>query len=147
MSGGKSVADLEDVLSVQKVLEPVPAEVADVDVLAKEGAGLLRQQHLATVSARRDPRGTVHVDAYVALVGEQRLSGVEPHAHLHRSARECTLSLGRCGDGTARRSECVEKRVALGIDLYAIVRSEYPAQAAAMIRKGVRVAIAKLTQQ
>ena len=51
------------------------------ELVLHELAGRVRQEDLAAVSGRPDPRGTVHAEADVALAGRPRLARVEPHAH------------------------------------------------------------------
>ena len=47
-----------------------------------------RDEHLAAVAGRRDPRGHVDVLADVALVGHERRAGVQADAHADRAGRE-----------------------------------------------------------
>ena len=53
-------------------------------LVAGKCRGQLREQHLAAVPRRTDPRRTMHVQPDVALAGHLRLAGVhtDPHPHL-----------------------------------------------------------------
>ena len=69
-----------------EVLQAVIPEVAHrrIDEVPRR----LGQQHLVSVSGRRDACSPVHVETHVALVREDRLAGMDPHANLiARSAR------------------------------------------------------------
>ena len=78
-------------------------------------------EDLAAVPGRGDPCGAVHVDADVALIREQRLSGVKPHSHADRTGRESLASV-RCRSQRIRRlREGHEEGVPLRVDLDAIV--------------------------
>ena len=140
VNGGKSLASpvdlkLVDPLGAGEVLELVLAEVADGDpvelVVGEHGRCRLRGEDLAAVARGHDPRGAVHAHPVVAaLVGEDRLAGVQAHAHAQLRAlgpvvrRKRALTVGGRGGGVARAREDVEEGVALGIDLLAAVRGE-----------------------
>ena len=84
LSGGNSaVAELKDVLGGQQVLEPVRAQVSQIEAV-DDVPRRLREQHLPAVPRGGDPCRTVDVHAHVALVGSNRLPGVDAHAHPHR---------------------------------------------------------------
>ena len=65
-----------------------------------------------------DPGGTVNVGADVALAGQQRRPGMEPHPH---GDRECLLRLARGGQRPGRGREGNEEGVALRVHLDAAV--------------------------
>ena len=74
-SAGNSFAqpvdhELREPLRPRQVLEPVLAEVAQLDAVGQLGldqlAGRLREQHLPAVAGGADPRGARHVEADVA---------------------------------------------------------------------------------
>ena len=72
-------AELVQPLAADQVLEPMLPEVehgGPVDELARR----LGEDDLPAVGGRRDPRRPVDVHPHVALVGDDRLSGVDPHA-------------------------------------------------------------------
>ena len=94
-------------------------EVAQVTV--DERRRRLRHEHLSAVAGRCDPGSAMDVDADVALVGEERRPRVQTDAHTHRAGRECLGQLGGGSEGSGRRRERDEERVALGIDLHSIV--------------------------
>ena len=61
------------------------------------------------------------VDAYVAFVRDQRSPRVQTDAHLHRTRRERLRQLGSGSEGCGCIPECEEERVALRVDLHAVV--------------------------
>ena len=63
----------------------------------------------------------MHVDAHVALRRYRRLPGVDAHADSDRTAPERLLRLTRGGDSIRSVRERDEQRIALGVDLHAIV--------------------------
>src|SRR5437588_10415853 len=69
-----------------------------LDLLAR----LLRQEDLAAVSRRRDPRAQVHVVTHVALLAHERRAGVDTYPHVDRSGSERALR-GVRGRGRLRR--------------------------------------------
>ena len=114
----------------------------------------LGDQHLAAVRRRGDPRGAVHVDADVVAVGEQRVAGVDAHAHPHRHASRPALreSSAVCEAAAAATRtggvvESDEEAVALRVDLVAPVVVERATQDAPMAAQDIRVAVAELVQE
>ena len=87
-------------------------------------------EHLPAGAGGRDPRGPHDVEPGVALVADRGLAGMQPEAHAHPTlagprARACArVHLDAARDRLARPDERVEERVALGIDLLALVRGE-----------------------
>ena len=71
-----------------------------------------------------DPRRAVDVHADVALVGHERLAGVDAHPDPDRPGSERPLRLDRGGDGVGRPRERDEERVALGVHLDPVVSRE-----------------------
>jgi hypothetical protein len=141
------VAELEQPLGSREVLEPMLPQVADVHV-AHERTSRRRDQHLAAVSRRRDPRRPVHVDPDVALLGHERRPRVHPDAHPDRPGGEHFLALP-CGCDRARRCrEGDEERVALRVDLDPVVTGERPAQRVPVLGERVGVPfVAELVKQ
>ena len=77
----------------------------------------LGEDDLPAVRGRRDPRRPVHVHAHVTLVGDDRLTGVEPHARVDEAGRERCSGLVRRCDRVRRPREHDEEGVALRVDL------------------------------
>ena len=112
-----------------------------------ERARSLRDDHLAAVRGAHHPRRAVDVDADVALVGDDRLTRVDPDPHLHRTVAERLLSFSRGRNGVGCASERNEQRVALRVDLDPFVTTEHVAQGAPVIGKQRHVARPVLVQQ
>ena len=72
----------------------------------------------------RDAGCSVDVRSDVALVGDVRCPGVDPHAHADRSGRKHLLSLGGGGNCGRRGGERDEERVALRIHFDPVVANE-----------------------
>ncbi len=104
--------------------EAVAAEVADGE--AGRGAGRRREQDLAAVARRPDPRRAVDVDAGVALVGHERLADVDSHPHpdvvIARPGLldQAPLGLDGGGDRVVERRERDEHLVAVRVDHVAV---------------------------
>ena len=79
----------------------------------------------------------VHAD--VALLGHERLAGVDAHPDPDRPGPECPLRLGRGGDGVGRPRERDEERVALGVHLDPVVSPEGLADHAPMLFEEIGV--------
>ena len=112
------------------------AEIAELGVDQRRGRR--RDDDLAAVRGRRDPRRAVHVDADVALVADQRRARVQAHAHTDRP-RHHGLSFGRGRERARRRGERDEEGVALRVDLDAVVVGKRLAQQPAVLGERVRV--------
>ena len=114
------VSELVDVLGRLEVLQAVVPEVANrrIDEVPRR----LGQQHLVSVSGRRDACSPVHVETHVPFVREDRLAGMDPHANPDRAHREGGLSDPRRLDRVTRSSEGEEERVTLRVDFDASVR-------------------------
>jgi hypothetical protein len=80
----------------------------------------LRAQDLSPVCNRGDACRAVHVEPDVALAGDRRLPGVQPHPHaevgaVRPGAGEERALAGDCGRRRVRRArEGDEERIALG---------------------------------
>ena len=86
-SGGNSlVAELEHALGRGEILEPVLAEIVQRRRRLDERSRRRRDEHLAAVAGRRDPRRAMHFRADVALVGDERRPGVHADSHANRAA-------------------------------------------------------------
>ena len=112
--------ELVDVLRLGQPGEAVAAEVADGEPGRR--AGRRREQDLAAVARRPDPRGAMDVDAGVALVGDERLADVDSHPHpdvvVARPGLLDQRALGLDGGGhrVVERRERGEHLVAVGVD-------------------------------
>ena len=93
-----------------------------------------------------DPRGAMDVDPDVALVGDQRLAGMDPHPNPNRPA-ERGLAVGRSGQRVAGPRERHEEGIALRVDLDATVPLEGVADDAPVLGKRVRVGVAEVVEQ
>ena len=140
------VAELPDPLGRGQVLEPVIAEVVQA-VGAGELTRRLRDEHLASVPDRRDPSRAVDVEPGVALLGHDRLAGVDAHPHPDRTLGERLLPFACGRERVARPPEGDEEGVALRVDLDPAVRLESRPQRAAVLGQRIRVGIAQLVQQ
>src|SRR2546423_13074309 len=87
------------------------------------------------------------IDADVALLGHERLAGVDSHSHADRAGPEGALAGLRGGEGVLRARERDEEGVSLRVDLDAAVTLEGLPQHAAVLGEDVRVSIAQLLQQ
>ena len=134
--------ELPEALRMLEVLEPVLAEVAQLDAVGEgvlhQRAGRVRQQHLPAVRDARDAAGPVDVEADIGLRRQAGLAGVQADADPHlgvlgpRLRRQRTLGVDRRRDRGRCRRERGEERVALGADLVATARREGGAQQLAM---------------
>jgi hypothetical protein len=140
------VAELIDVLRRRQVLEPVLAEVAQF-VGADEVARRPRDERLPAMTDSGDSGRAVDVDANVALLGEQRLSGVDAYADTDWSVVQCVLC-ATCGrESVSRAGERDEEGIALRVDLDATVRREHLAQQTPVLPEKVGVRVAEFAQQ
>src|SRR5207253_4139185 len=111
-------AELVETERGRQILEPVLAEIAEWKRSGlQQGRGRRREQDLASVSRRRDPRRPVDVEADVVVVRNERLARVQAHANTDRCRRKARLRLSSTGDGVARRREDAEERISLRVDL------------------------------
>src|SRR3954471_3891764 len=121
-----------------EALEPVLAEIPERQVgrhlVDPERVRRARDQHLATMGGGADPRGAVDVQAYVVVLPDDRLAGVNAHAYAHLESlgpvrrAERPLRANRGGERVARARKRDEEGVALGVDFVAIVTVEGCAQ-------------------
>jgi hypothetical protein len=95
-----SLAQLVDPLGGGEVLEPVLAEIAQLDLDQWSCRG--RDEDLTSVAAGGDAGCPVDVVSDVALLGEERRAGVQAHPDLDRTRGE------RLGEGS-RRSERIRR--------------------------------------
>ncbi len=128
-----ALAELVEPLGLDQVLQPVLAQVTDRGLVLQEAPRRLGEDDLPAVSGSGDSRCAVDVDADVALVGDERLTGVDAHAHAEDLAFERTPCLGRRGHRVGRAAECDEEGVALGVDLDAGVARERVSQEPAVL--------------
>ena len=120
---------LEQALRPVEVLEQMFAEVAEADtgqhLVREHRLGCLRQENLAAVPRRADPRRPVDAEPDVPLRGDGWLGGVHAHPHPYGNTvrpgvgSESTLRGERRGDGILGAAEDDEEGVPLRIDLEA----------------------------
>ncbi|MEO5576450.1 MAG: hypothetical protein ABIR67_08875 [Gaiellaceae bacterium] len=95
----------------------------------------------------RDAGASVDVEADVSLFGEPGLTAVKPHAHLDRPSHERLLRYGGGGHGIRGSGERHEERVALGVDLDAVVGAKsLPEEPAVLVECG-RVLVAEFVEE
>ena len=85
-----------------------------------------RQHHLPAVRGTHDPGCSVHVHAHVPGRIEIRLAAVDTHARCGSDLVPAHHRLAHRPDRCLRRGERVEERVALVIDLVAVVSGQTP---------------------
>ena len=131
-------SELVDALSGEKVLKAVLAEVAKIEVYQR-GRGL-RHKHLSAMTRRRNTRGAMNVDAHVALLRDDRHSPCAgrraPAPDRPRVASVSSAAAARAG---GRGGEGKEERVALCIDLDAVMPSASLAYDSSVPRKRLAV--------
>ena len=116
--------ELVDPLRGRQIFEAMGPEIAHRRV--HQRVGRLREEDLPAVTDSRDAGALVDVEAYIPFVGEPRLAAVKPHTNLDRPADQRLLRLGGGSHGIRGSCERDEERVALGIDLDAVVAVESP---------------------
>ncbi|MDQ2981461.1 MAG: hypothetical protein M3R26_03925 [Actinomycetota bacterium] len=147
------LAELVEADRRAQVLEPVLAEVAEVERLVQQLAGGLREQHLSPVSSRGDPSGAVDVDPNVVLASYCRGPGMYSHPHAHllvlRPGLFCqpALGLGGGSEGIVRTTESAEEGVALGVDLDAGVGLDRLSEDPVVALEQLHVRLAELVEQ
>jgi hypothetical protein len=144
--------ELEEALRPVEVREGRVAEVAQFEpcgqVVPYEIRRGAREQHLAAVPGVPDSCGLVNGEADVAVAAEDRLAGVDPHAHPHRGIlRPLVRGEGAlcCAGGPHRRAgaaESREKGIPLGVDLDPARLGEGRAQQPVVRREHLAVAVA-----
>jgi hypothetical protein len=151
-SGGKAVGlELEDLFGPAEVLHPVETKIPEKGAyghrVADQGSRRGRDHDLTPVGDCRNPSSTVNVETDKANCCLRRLAGVDAHADANRFAscpwvrNECLLNLDRRGHAGARRRERREQRVALGVNLLAVVCYEAGPDEPMMNRENLRVDI------
>ena len=132
-------AELEEALRADQVLQAVLPEVSERSIRLEEAARRLGDDDLAAVRGGCDPRRAMDVHADVALLGHERLAGVDAHPHLDRPGFERPLRLGRGGGGVGHSREGHEERIALGVHLDPVVSPEGLANHAPVLLEENRV--------
>ena len=114
-----------------KVLEPVRAEIADLDGAPDGVEGGRRDQRLSAVGGGRDPRRQMGVEPEVAGAVGHDHARVQSHPHAQRSrplgpgmVGEAALRLGRGRHGFRRIREDGDERVPFGVVDVAVVRED-----------------------
>ena len=137
---------LVKVLRFRQVLQPVRTEVTHGEII-EQVARRLREQHLASVTRRHQACTTVEVDTDVTLVGSTRLTGVDPHPHVHPRGCKRALRLD-CGlHRRPSRRERDQKRVPLRIDLHTAVCGGSLADQVPVIRQRLLLLAPELLQE
>ena len=116
-------SELKQLRRPVEVLQPMPTEVCEGDPVDQR-RGRLGDQHLSAVGQRRHTGSAVDVDTHVSLGGEGRRPGVQSHSDTDRAGLERQLPGLGGGDRAGSGRECDEERVALRVDLDAVVRGE-----------------------
>ncbi len=102
--GGRKIrcGQLEDVLGLVDVLEPVPPQVDQLDAVREPVAdqlpGRAGDHDLPAVGGRGDAGSPVEIQPDVALVEPRRLAGV----HAHPNPSRCAIGPGRGREGPLR---------------------------------------------
>ena len=115
------------------------------------GAG--RDEHLAAVTGRADPRGAMHLDPHVGPCADPPLARVQPHAHADprvvgpRMPLERELRLDRGTEGRGCGREDGEERVALRADDQAVVRLDRRPHDVVMLLEQRRVRVAEVLDE
>ena len=97
-----TVAELEESLGTDEVLQAVLAEIPNVRIALQETPGRRREDDLPSVRRRRDPCCTMDVDPDVAFVGQLWLPGVDADANADRAVRKRLAGSGRRLDRRSR---------------------------------------------
>ena len=140
-------AELVEALGAGEVLQAVLAEVADRRVGIEQSPGRLGDDDLASVRGSGDARGTVHVEADVALVRHDRLARVDPDPHADGAALERLAPVGRGGDRVRRPREGDEEGVSLRVHLHPAVLGEGGPQRTPVVGEQLDVRGAVLLEQ
>ena len=141
-----AVTELVEALRRGEILQPVQSLVAELGALVEARRGL-GDEDLPAVAGCADPRAPVDVHADVALVGDDRLTGVDAHPDADRAGGERSLGCSGGGDCPFRGREGDEEGVPLRVDLDAAVARERFPQHPPMLAEEVRVPLAVLAQQ
>ncbi len=136
--GELPAAELEEPRRPVEVLEPVQPEIGERPTV-EERRGRRRDDDLAAVGQRRESRPAVDVDSDVALVRDGRRPGVQADPDANRAAAQLVGAGEGGGGGAVRGRKGDEERVALGIDLDAVVSGEGGAERAPVLRERVGV--------
>ena len=99
----------------------------------------LREQDLAAVSRRGDPRRSVHIDPAVLSVHDERFARMQPHPDAEVAAGERVLRSHGPGQRLARTGKGGEEAVALGAELDAVASVHLLAENVAVL--GQRLAV------
>src|SRR5262245_13018559 len=137
--------DLVEPLWLEQVFEAVLAELGGVHV--DEVSRGLGKQHLPAVPRRANAGTSMDIQADVALIGDLRLARVHPDADADRPRSEPALDLRRRSDRIGSAGEGGEERVALGVDLHAVVVRERRSEHVAVLAERVRVGVSQLVEQ
>jgi hypothetical protein len=140
------VAELVDPLGRAQVLQPVLAEIAQ-RIRAAQIARRLRDEDLTAVACGSDASGAVHVDADVALVSKEWLTGVKADPNANRAGGERVARHSGGGERIRRLGKGNEESITLRVHLDTAMAGEGLAESAAVVAQNVRIPIAELVQQ
>jgi hypothetical protein len=124
----------------------VVAEIVQ-PVRAGEVVGRLGDDDLPAVARSGDPCRSVDVDPDIALVGDDRLAGMEADPHPDRPGLERLLTVRRRRERVFRAGERHEEGIALGVDLDTVVAGERFAEDSPVIGQRGSVSVAELAEQ
>ena len=111
-------------LRLREILEPVQAEVTDLELLTDELPCGLREEHLPAVAGGADAGAAGDVETDVARLGDPRLAGVDADPNPERVCSEGPLHVHGRRDRVARTREGGEERLPLRVDLASTVAVE-----------------------
>ena len=121
-SGGNVIhPQLEEPFRCAQILEPMHPEVATLMLGRCEVSGV-GQDDLAAVGRCADPGCSMDIETDITLVGQHRATRVDPDPDADRAAG--VTDLGGRYHGVVGTSERDEERVALGVDLDAVVSGD-----------------------
>ncbi len=141
------VAELEQTLRMDEILQPMLAEIANGCVCIEEPSRRLGEDDLASVGRRCDASSAVDVHAHVALVRHERLAGVEADADADRPGCEAFSRFLGGAHGLDRSRERDEERVSLRVDLDAVMSCEGCSQRRAVLGEEVGITVSVLTEK
>jgi hypothetical protein len=123
------------------------AEVTEPRCGAEEVARRPRENDLAAVCCCGDPRRTVHVEADVALLGDHRLTRVNPDANANGTVAQLVADLVGGGNGLRGSRERCEERITLRVHLNTRVPGERCTNDNAVDSEKIRVSVTMLVKQ
>ncbi len=156
--GGQSGHDeLEEVLRLDQILEPVPSEIAQREAVGKrrrgEFTGRAGQHDLTTMAGARHASRAMDVDAHVVIAAALPLAGMESGTHLERDPGRPRMSGQTSQDVGGRRHRCrgtredAEEGIAFGRDHHALVRRDPIPDDRCVRLQDIAIPVAELLEQ